>query len=261
MTSNGPNGSSPRVWRNRAVAITRPITRTVHLHVCGEIPARRQSSTAQHGSSPRVWRNLQRFSAGHLQTRFISTCVEKSIGPPSGFPISTVHLHVCGEILPNSISLLRRVGSSPRVWRNLLKCTSPLTYSPVHLHVCGEIFQAQPSAAEFRGSSPRVWRNLESNLKNLAPDRFISTCVEKSHAFTSGAVKSSVHLHVCGEIKPAPWSLKCRSGSSPRVWRNHRKEFDRPARYRFISTCVEKSCYFRSMMSRPTVHLHVCGEI
>ena len=131
---------STRVERSR-VGRNFSIQATVHLHACGEVGdtagcARRPIGSSprvwrgphgsgsfcfQSGSSPRVWRGLAVGIPKGKCDRFISTRVERSEKGIINFTIVTVHLHACGEVVYSLRKLRFTVGSSPRVWRGLLR--------------------------------------------------------------------------------------------------------------------------------------------
>ncbi len=88
----------------------------VHPHVCGELlPIFRPLSSIT-GSSPRVWGTRIPFGIWIDYHRFIPTCVGNSERLLPFNAGSTVHPHVCGELLDSLINNYIYIGSSPRVW-------------------------------------------------------------------------------------------------------------------------------------------------
>ncbi len=73
------------------------ICTSVHPHVCGEHPKRRDKDVELFGSSPRVWGTCPREARADVARRFIPTCVG-NIGL-AVYPAlrNAVHPHVCGE--------------------------------------------------------------------------------------------------------------------------------------------------------------------
>ena len=89
---------------------------TVHPHACGEYDQASYSPQATVGSSPRVWGILDPAMCQGLEGRFIPTRVGNTGGCSSLTVTRSVHPHACGEYKETVICLMRRVGSSPRVW-------------------------------------------------------------------------------------------------------------------------------------------------
>ena len=112
-------GSSPRVWGTRTLAADEKLpprfiptcvgnaaksaaTKThgaVHPHVCGERIWRNAPARAICGSSPRVWGTLVITHIPASKARFIPTCVGNSTSTYNSLSSSTVHPHVCGELV------------------------------------------------------------------------------------------------------------------------------------------------------------------
>ncbi len=132
-------GSPPRVWGNLCEeAMINLCTRftptrvgksslssasawgnSVHPHACGEIRKVARKIDRNGGSPPRVWGNLLPQLPSSPSRRFTPTRVGKSGEGIGGTMSFTVHPHACGEICAGCISILRPVGSPPRVWGNL----------------------------------------------------------------------------------------------------------------------------------------------
>ena len=198
MRAGSQLGSSPRVWRqpfmpddertaerfistcvetaSRSCSPTGPCQ--VHLHVCGDSESRRRSTSRPLGSSPRVWRQHSVAESDSCHRRFISTCVETAVFGVRGMTGTTVHLHVCGDSDGHNFDPHCQNGSSPRVWRQLMRTVetigcqrfistcvetaateqSKFYHTKVHLHVCGDSGDVLRFYRLQRGSSPRVWR-------------------------------------------------------------------------------------------------------
>ncbi len=170
-------GSSPRAWSRRdttsgiaviprfistcveqtPVDAPKPTASPVHLHVRGADVVCGEEVGVIVGSSPRAWSRRSGRSGRTCGKRFISTCVEQTIGSSSCAPRRTVHLHVRGADIFADVTALAAIGSSPRAWsrrngeqqrgdhvRFISTCveqTSSLSGaaggSTVHLHVRG----------------------------------------------------------------------------------------------------------------------------
>ncbi len=171
-------GSSPRAWRQPSLRIWLSIPgrfistcvetaiqdldgrdpAAVHLHVRGDSAHKYPRPPPKPGSSPRAWRQPGVPSVQAKLRRFISTCVETALSPPSVRSASPVHLHVRGDSgrqLRNGCGLR---GSSPRAWRQqqldfqflaflrfistcvetALRSEAPSPATSVHLHVRGD---------------------------------------------------------------------------------------------------------------------------
>ena len=172
-----------------------------------------------------------------------------------------VHPHVCGELSRSVLGVPLTSGSSPRVWGT--RHTMPLSYpflrfiptcvgnstmnqcllpsGPVHPHVCGELSSMTEEKQREYGSSPRVWGTPVRALWLVNFCRFIPTCVGNSFSESGSRSHSSVHPHVCGELRKRSLRLISPVGSSPRVWGTlipYRTGSDID---RFIPTCVGNS--------------------
>ena len=210
----------------------------VHPHVCGELKSAIMVNLCGFGSSPRVWGTPGTQLPVCSYIRFIPTCVGNSI-PEHVMPVATsVHPHVCGELVQADTNARLRSGSSPRVWgtrryhqgrpilvRFIPTCVGNSTCwlhssrgRPVHPHVCGELNVDIGFLDPGTGSSPRVWGTHPFRECLQDPLRFIPTCVGNSSSPVSSSSNISVHPHVCGELLSVPVQTTQIFGSSPRVW-------------------------------------------
>jgi len=75
-----------------------PRSKAVHLHVRGDVLARRRPRQPLGGSPPRAWRRCssRRWKTG--KPRFTSTCVETFVRQASAQTHTAVHLHVRGDV-------------------------------------------------------------------------------------------------------------------------------------------------------------------
>ncbi len=184
---------------------------SVHPHVCGERVHCVHCVAPFYGSSPRVWGT--RFGVGICppESRFIPTCVGNAARVAGRIMDISVHPHVCGERLGNSMEARFTRGSSPRVWgthRNgkaMMRITrfiptcvgnaqpSPdrLCHQAVHPHVCGERNNGCCILAATNGSSPRVWGTPSHYRFHQYRSRFIPTCV--GNAFARKLVPCNVY--------------------------------------------------------------------
>ena len=129
-------GSSPRVWGqdiwqfsiNGTVRIipTRMGTSTAkdlfnassrdHPHACGDKMQEKRYTDKWRGSSPRVWG--QEISTGSTfeYVGIIPTRVGTSPYMPLPLQVAEDHPHACGDKQLRTFYILKRLGSSPRVW-------------------------------------------------------------------------------------------------------------------------------------------------
>ena len=135
MIENG-FGSPPRVWGihlktnsnlakwrftptcvgNTHTKVDRRIAVTVHPHVCGEYVSHSDPSQTLPGSPPRVWGIRAIGVAPVGRPRFTPTCVGNTPHCRKRAADHSVHPHVCGEYLLESLGLHCEDGSPPRVW-------------------------------------------------------------------------------------------------------------------------------------------------
>ena len=151
-------GSSPRVWgqakklsrsgRTGRIIPTRVGTRTEitvmlteledHPHACGDKNVFSLYSLNIVGSSPRVWGQDKRIKNENVSTRIIPTRVGTRRKHSAKYPSSQDHPHACGDKIRLLAKHFLPLGSSPRVWGQVVlsaKNTSPIRDHP---HACGD---------------------------------------------------------------------------------------------------------------------------
>ena len=232
------------------------------------------------GSSPRVWGTVARPGYHPGVLRFIPTCVGNGARSCSLFISTTVHPHVCGERTCDTVAMVDRTGSSPRVWgtgrnqetpgrrdRFIPTCVgngtataSPDETPPVHPHVCGERSSASSIFSAASGSSPRVWGTADQEHTKGYQARFIPTCVGNGARTSPPLTARAVHPHVCGERDKMVQERQLEIGSSPRVWGTVLRREMRGISIRFIPTCVGNGVEPSGARRYRPVHPHVCGE-
>ena len=109
----------------------------------------------------------------------------------------------------------------------------------VHPHVCGAYSSTTFFKYCVRGSSPRMWGLRQRCQQELAKARFIPTYVGLTVNFLNQFQAGTVHPHVCGAYDLNLRAMRCRLGSSPRMWG-----------LRLMPPCLP---------SASSVHPHVCG--
>ncbi len=111
-----------------------------------------------------------------------------------------------------------------------------------------------------RGSSPRVWGIQVNLVWNYCNERFIPTRVGNTFESLWCLFFESVHPHACGEYLFAPFGNPVQDGSSPRVWGILVSAGIAYNQARFIPTRVGNTNRGKTVLSRPSVHPHACGE-
>ena len=129
-------GSSPRTWGTPISVIVdtfinrfiptymgntfcfkpKIIKNTVHPHVHGEHHSRFKGRALFLGSSPRTWGTQFRQLKCRCRYRFIPTYMGNTLLPQIDTKWFSVHPHVHGEHLYESIFMPINTGSSPRTW-------------------------------------------------------------------------------------------------------------------------------------------------
>ena len=148
-----------------------------HPHACGDKDLQRRSQRPHLGSSPRVWGQVIRLFENPAELRIIPT----------------------------------RVGTS-------LNMFVPSSTIQDHPHACGDKFKGYSTRCHFVGSSPRVWGQVMNILQNAQPIRIIPTRVGTSLLHRLLSVRHRDHPHACGDKPILTGKNILSAGSSPRVW-------------------------------------------
>ena len=147
-----------------------------HLRVCGAVADSISGRDHTPGSSPRVRSGRQHGTNGVKRLGIISACAERSGPVAPCLPCTPDHLRVCGAVVNDWNSTMRKPGSSPRVRsgrrpRWSASCCSGIisacaerssprspSGSPRrdHLRVCGAVVVDSRAVQATAGSSPRV---------------------------------------------------------------------------------------------------------
>ena len=170
-------GSSPRVWGQALLACSHEGDPRDHPHACGDkcsFAIKKSSST---GSSPRVWGQVRPSASCELTYGIIPTRVGTRILDTVTAKEGEDHPHACGDKLLRLFRLSFLLGSSPRVWGQVIieifkikhlriiptrvGTSRSRTYwslvSPDHPHACGDKSTCASAVNGIWGSSPRVW--------------------------------------------------------------------------------------------------------
>ncbi len=130
----------------------------------------------------------------------------------------------------------------------------------VQPHVCGEKFSARDNDTRQFGSTPRVWGKDRVRSDHVEIFRFNPTCVGKRSLHRFRSLYSAVQPHVCGEKLMETTHKILSFGSTPRVWGKVKLSHLQLVLQRFNPTCVGKRYFDLSILRRPSVQPHVCGE-
>ncbi len=87
-----------------------------HPHACGDKQQAQKTRLYDSGSSPRVWGQAVNFVTVRTSERIIPTRVGTSLGQLSHIALYEDHPHACGDKLIDRFEDLSNLGSSPRVW-------------------------------------------------------------------------------------------------------------------------------------------------
>ena len=153
-------------------------------------------------------------------------------------PVKRDHPHAYGDKCNLLIDCTFLLGSSPRVWGQVLDESSPIVWLGIiptrvgtrlnairnsasqkdHPNACGDKWYRDFKFPFARGSSPRVWgqataTEVSTNLSGIIPTR-----VGTSDRNACRVCKRWDHPHACGDKQDNVEETKQRLGSSPRVW-------------------------------------------
>ena len=174
-----------------------PHVRTVHPHACGEIALMGAVRLTWVGTSPRLWGDSFLAVIGNPRLRYIPTPVGRFFSPSDSSRAFSVHPHACGEIEYQKCAIVKKHGTSPRLWgdwNRTIDVSRYLRYIPtpvgrficricrsrtgtVHPHACGEIPFAPDDFDHVDGTSPRLWGDWFMPVWDSIPGRYIPTPV------------------------------------------------------------------------------------
>ena len=148
-----------------------------HPHACGDKAVNHIHRQFAKGSSPRVWGQVGSIQICPAPNRIIPTRVGTSLPLQKLLYPSKDHPHACGDKFWVVAIVVNRLGSSPRVWGQVLLCKLVLYRFRIiptrvgtsqkacicgimkrdHPHACGDKLYHPLRTTHFLGSSPRVW--------------------------------------------------------------------------------------------------------
>jgi len=233
----------------------------VHPHVHGELTPLVSRSYSATGSSPRAWGTRNPDPGRRPRGRFIPTCMGNSRLSLTGDTGTTVHPHVHGELMTQTIRPGKKLGSSPRAWGTRKLEAYLREAAAVHPHVHGELLPSLNWLFCPVGSSPRAWGTPLVVSYQKFPLRFIPTCMGNSGGSMPSSRAISVHPHVHGELTVSSTSGTSAAGSSPRAWGTLRRGAGVDDQDRFIPTCMGNSPAGPWAPASGSVHPHVHGEL
>ena len=190
------------------------------------------------------------------------------------------HPHACGD---KSVKLAlpeTNIGSSPRVWGQVVLVISDLPFTRIiptrvgtsrpsvrksgyrqdHPHACGDKIFLFGQKLHGLGSSPRVWGQENRMWLNVGKLRIIPTRVGTRSFFVVCSQSTQDHPHACGDkCLLTPNNRPC-LGSSPRVWGQVAAQIDRQTCDRIIPTRVGTRNDKRTENKEHRDHPHACGD-
>ena len=148
------------------------------------------------------------------------------------------HPHACGDKINFYIRLCHHLGSSPRVWGQVLdtwntykndriiptrvgtrrSCTHWHGIRWDHPHACGDKNSLILTSTLLTGSSPRVWGQEGRPVPYSVGKRIIPTRVGTSVLIIKALFLRADHPHACGDKYMDEIAFETVGGSSPRVW-------------------------------------------
>ena len=172
-----------------------------HPHACGDKTVCCGNPDSFIGSSPRVWGQVFNITPPSLKWRIIPTRVgTRNIFRLLNAPLRD-HPHACGDKARFNILTVASLGSSPRVWGQVIESSNvpkisgiiptrvgtSLTWlgsddvSEDHPHACGDKLKINFYSAWNTGSSPRVWGQARLSFRNYCWCGIIPTRVGTSN--------------------------------------------------------------------------------
>ena len=168
------------------------------------------------------------------------------------------HPHACGDKRYVCCKLSELSGSSPRVWGqgDSFKQGVPgsriiptrvgtrarhgyrLSFGQDHPHACGDKKLIDLFMQRQQGSSPRVWGQAFAISCPAIPCGIIPTRVGTRTQSKDNQHFSEDHPHACGDKRAEPRTRKTRMGSSPRVWGQGQRRYEKSRTGRIIPTRV-----------------------
>ena len=155
------------------------------------------------------------------------------------------HPHACGDKQLRTFYILKRLGSSPRVWgqgsfavrfavliriiptrvgtRSSLNACC--LFSKDHPHACGDKRLKCAFLDRQLGSSPRVWGQVTVFSFSDLVNRIIPTRVGTRKDSSIALQNDKDHPHACGDKNQKVKTKGDIKGSSPRVWGQERLIF------------------------------------
>ena len=169
-----------------------------------------------------MWGQVLLWYRHTLPCRIIPTRVGTSQKLKKQTGIQRDHPHACGDKVQSDTVLSSAMGSSPRVWGQVLAWTSRIGYFRIiptrvgtsdynvldvcsfedHPHACGDKNLLTNSMYSILGSSPRVWGQAFLRIFYVNGYRIIPTRVGTSMKHILTVTGEGDHPHACGDKSP-----------------------------------------------------------
>ena len=128
------------------------------------------------------------------------------------------HPHAYGDKPDTETRCVTEVGSSPRVWGQVIVAMATLACGQDHPHAYGDKHQKMTNDQTGKGSSPRVWGQESPYTQISLLNRIIPTRMGTRIILISLLVTTKDHPHAYGDKAVLMGFTVLRTGSSPRVW-------------------------------------------
>ena len=170
------------------------------------------------------------------------------------------HPHACGDKACENYYVGDGIGSSPRVWGQVVVYISFRPKLQDHPHACGDKFTRVKVCFLLGGSSPRVWGQVQDEFAQQERRRIIPTRVGTSILYGYFRKVERDHPHACGDKSACFKLAKSVVGSSPRVWGQVTKGLTKWITTGIIPTRVGTSCACDIFPLFSKDHPHACGD-
>ena len=212
--------------------------------------------------------------------RIIPTRVGTSSYPQLRIPSVWDHPHACGDKLTLSDIAVICVGSSPRVWGQVVNwkygwSTARIIPTRVgtstdnscivrrykdHPHACGDKSLLSEAMTDCVGSSPRVWGQVakvpvQNRRLGIIPTRVGTRTIMKYEK-----IIYEDHPHACGDKQTSYCLSSLVLGSSPRVWGQGFSCASYCCASGIIPTRVGTSGSVPAYLTGDKDHPHACGD-
>ena len=213
-----PRGSSPHTWGiQRRIAESLAVARFIPTYV-GHTLGFFHFYLLHSGSSPHTWGIRPAQMGGQCARGFIPTYVGHTDCRAIKGNHSSVHPHIRGAYITNSLIMMDDSGSSPHTWGIHSAVIQGGQRNTVHPHIRGAYVIGPATNRPEHGSSPHTWGILRIAAPIRTPTRFIPTYV--GHTWRRNRLRNGTRFiptYVGHTLSPC-WANRKPCGSSPHTW-------------------------------------------